>query len=107
MMITIKNKILFSEILDLRKMKKTASMIENLDIDINNKDLFIEKMKDIGYYLLSNNFLVKKQNDKEINLTLDNDIIKSLSVYDENNNSLDIESFILDEVISDIKSCNL
>lgn len=100
------NKIIMEEKpLDLRKRKKLASLIEDLNIEIKDKDLFISNMEDYNYELLGNNFLIKEIGNKEVNLTLDGNTISTLSVY-ENDESVDVDPNILNEVISDIEECN-
>lgn len=102
----ITNKIIMEEKpLDLRKRKKLASLIEDLNIEIKDKDLFISNMEDYNYELLGNNFLIKEIGNKEVNLTLDGNTISTLSVY-ENDESVDVDPNILNEVISDIEECN-
>ena len=103
----ITNKIIMEEKpLDLRKRKKLASLIEDLNIEIKDKDLFISNMEDYNYELLGNNFLIKDIGNKEVNLTLDGNTISTLSVY-ENDESVDVDPNILNEVISDIEECNI
>lgn len=103
----ITNKIIMEEKpLDLRKRKKLASLIEDLNIEIKDKDLFINNMEDYNYELLGNNFLIKEIGNKEVNLTLDGNIISTLSVY-ENDESVDVDPNILNEVKSDIEECNI
>lgn len=103
----ITNKIIMEEKpLDLRKRKKLASLIEDLNIEIKDKDLFISNMEDYNYELLGNNFLIKEIGNKEVNLTLDGNTISTLSVY-ENDESVDVDPNILNEVISDIEECNI
>ena len=103
----ITNKIIMEEKpLDLRKRKKLASLIEDLNIEIKDKDLFIRNMEHYNYELLGNNFLIKEIGNKEVNLTLDGNTISTLSVY-ENDESVDVDPNILNEVISDIEECNI
>ena len=104
-MIIINKKIKEKKPLDLRKRKKLASLIEDLNIEIKDKDLFISNMEDYNYELLGNNFLIKEIGNKEVNLTLDGNTISTLSVY-ENDESVDVDPNILNEVISDIEECN-
>lgn len=87
----ITNKILLNvktKIKDLR-MKKQSSIVEDLNINLLNKDEFIEKAKNNGFELLGDNFLIKEINGKEYNLTIKNNEISTLTIY-ENNESVDI-----------------
>ena len=87
----IMNKILLninSEIKDLR-MKKQSSMVEDLGIYLSDKDEFIKKAQDNGFRLLGDNFLIKEINGKEYNLTIKDEEISTLTIY-ENNESVDI-----------------
>ena len=81
----IMNKILLnvnSEIKDLR-MKKQSSMVEDLGIYLSDKDEFIKKAQDNDFRL------IKEINGKEYNLTIKDEEISTLTIY-ENNESVDI-----------------
>ena len=87
----IMNKILLnvnSEIKDLR-MKKQSSMVEDLGIYLSDKDECIKKAQDNDFRLLGDNFLIKEINGKEYNLTIKDEEISTLTIY-ENNESVDI-----------------
>ena len=102
----IKN--LFEKPKDLRKF---AEAEDDIDIEIFNKDLFINNMKEKGYEEKFKDVLVK---DIELEEADEIDIILSVSdtfrvsniILYKNNENVDLGENLLNEIVSDINDAN-
>lgn len=75
-----------------------------MNVQLNDKDNFINNMNKLGYNLLADNFLVKQFNDLQINVTYRDNEVTAITGYDSQSEVKTIPEDVINQVQEDINN---
>lgn len=75
-----------------------------MNVQLNDKDIFIDNMNKLGYNSLADNFLVKQFNDLQINVTYRDNEVTAITGYDSQSEVKTIPEDVINQVQEDINN---